>query len=336
MHPALDALTSHSRRWCDVVIEINAACFHTLSVIRGCLPAMQSLKLTLHGQALVETLPPSDFFEIAPKLHVVEVRSNSSQDWLKLPWPQLTQYSGILSDPPKFLRDSPRLSVCKLRAAFMGGSHFNSETAPARLGELRSLSLYHGYPVGSWRNTTGIFEGLVLPALERFRLLGPEPLICDLLIPFITRSACFLRSLTLHEVCFLEGELALLLTLTPLLEELDIKPIPPYCQWPFDFLIFAPTNPPFIPNLRLLTVHHYGGVDSTLLEVIRSRCDQKAYTVSRLECARLVFNPKYRPNPDYQLGHNHPKGGKYLGWRNHLNNKFFDKQPRVNRKVLST
>jgi hypothetical protein len=165
-------------------------------------------------------------------------------------------------------------------------------------------------------------------------LLGPEPPICDLLIPFITRSACFLRSLTLHKVGFLEGELARLLTLTPLLEELDIKPIPPY--WPFDFLIFAPTNPPFVPNLRLLTVHHYSGVGSTLLEVIRSRCDQNAYTISRLECARLVFNPKYRPNLDYLLGQNHPKSGKYLGWRNQLNIKFFGKQPCASSKVLLT
>jgi hypothetical protein len=344
MHPALDAVISHSHRWCDVVIVVITTCFHTLSAIRGCLPTMRSLKLTIHRrmtQALVETLPPPDIFEIAPKLHAVEVQSDLSQDWLKLPWPQLTQYSGILSDPPKFLGACPQLSVCKLRAAYMEEHHFNSQTAPARLGNLQSLSLSTGYRSVSWRHTTQLFEGLVVPNLECFRLRGPEPLICDLLITFMTRSACFLRSLTLHKVGFMEGELTRLLTLTPLLEELDLKPIPPYCT--FDFLIFAPTEPPLVPNLRLLTVHHYSGVDSALLKAIRSRCDypppcgaQKAYTISRLECARLVFNSKYRPTPDYLPGQNHPKSGKFLGWRNHLNNKFFGNQPRANSKVLLT
>ena len=169
-----------------------------------------------------------------------------------------------------------------------------------------------------------LLQGLVLPALKDFRFRGPE-LIAVPLISILTRSTCSLQTLTIHSNGLSIRDLTTLLTLTPLLDELDITPGFPGLVTP---LLCTESKPPLVPALRLLTIH--GTLSSRLLAVLKARCDDPAtHNVFRLECARLVFRPDdNRPPPDhpYQLHH---RDAKLLGWHQRLDDNLFGARAEV-------
>lgn len=328
-HPILDAIIPHAPRWCNVKIDVNSASYASLSGVRGSLAALHTLKIRLYAEPPFEPMSPSDIFAVAPNLRKVLIEGEGPQDWLMLPWHQLTEFSGKLKQAPRVLRAASQLVTCEL-AAVLGQPMVYLPFDPATLLSLQSLSLHSDW--GSLHSPQ-LLDNLVLPSLSIFRFRGPGLVInsCTSIL-----SGCSLQSLILHTTALQEGDLPRLLIHTPLLTDLDLDTCG--MQWNIVTpLIFTPDELPLVPELLRLTFRGHE-IPDNIVAVIKSRCDfpptpnpLHTYSVARLECARVVFrNPTTCRSAQNSLevwfGKNRPESGTVVGWNNHLSNIIFGKK----------
>ena len=190
-HPILDALASSSHRWQDVTFSITIPLLSSLTHIRGHLPSLQRLEIQLDLEAVPD---PGifDAFEFAPCLYEVSAPHFANLP-LKLPWSQLTQYTGPIIGPEtlEVLRHASNVVACTLYTYAFTGLHNSAPSGTVQLPQLRTLCIHS-------ESDAGLLDGLVLPVLEDISFREhPNGGTLVSVLSLLRRSSCSLKKLHL-------------------------------------------------------------------------------------------------------------------------------------------
>ena len=225
-HPVLDFLVGHSERWRVFKLGAISTLLPLLRGVRGRLPLLEILSIWIirHEQPF---LVDCDLFEIAPKLHYVDMNYDAMEH-LILPVSQLTTYKDRVRDH-YYNGYKSLLQLVITEATFLERltiiNLVHSITIPLiTLPSLVQLQVSFAY----WGHH-GILENLTLPAIEDITITDchPRDPLISTLISMILRSdsTCPLKRLALIKTTNVGGELTTLLQLTPCLEYLSL-PMP--------------------------------------------------------------------------------------------------------------
>ncbi|KAF8149417.1 hypothetical protein B0H34DRAFT_733683 [Crassisporium funariophilum] len=290
-HPIIDALVSHSYRWEEATIESTCNTVNAFHKIKGRIPRLRALSLTLHNR-LWGFHGVIDLFEEAPQLRQVSV-VRLYTDEVALPWSQLTQYEestnngGALNQVLMHAVDLRTLEITAQRSYY-------ATVAMTTFPHLVSLSLKLGTV-----DADEILDNLTLPAVRHIRIGPYHENLAPHLTALITRSPdpCLLQKLAYRTATQFsqDGDLAKLLQLTPGLVELDIA-MPSQVDL-CDLVMWRLGGPCIVPLLEVLLIHssieEITGKERSLRDIALSRCEKPTrrfgWAARRLRTFRLVF-----------------------------------------------
>lgn len=310
IHPLLRSLAACSRRWKHVSLDLELFQYDVLCDIKDNLPLLQSLALyhdNQRGYSWVETV-----FGSAPQLRSVCLNRTIDPYMITLPWAQLTHLSLLLYDIDNCLK---ALTLCVgLEECVITLSGYIIE--PGRidslphvsLNRLRSLKFVSDY------GFNGFAEHLHAPALSDLvvddRLTGQ---VTMQLRSLITRSSCYILSLTLNAGQITSDDLIVILRLLPLLRDFELEEFYSSAAGP-DFLVRLtardPRNSPddiLAPNLQSLYLANVPKLFDyeVLADMIQSRlllhdslyASASGYPKAQVVCIEKVW-VAFRPNID--------------------------------------
>jgi hypothetical protein len=220
-HPAIDEALPHSDRWEEISLTYPFSSISNLNVIKGRLRCLDSLKFKLDGHFDTAARQPIDAFEIAPRLHSVEIKSRLSPHIFTLPWSQLTylkaHVQNYLEDCLDVLSLCHNLRTCSLRWKF--------QLLVVRRPPIRMLHL-HSLDIESSASSDDPFTYLSLPALRICNYVNFNNNVWNNLefVSFLSRSQCSLQKLVLRvfNSVVSNEELTLCLEHSPDLIELEL------------------------------------------------------------------------------------------------------------------
>ncbi|KAJ7695755.1 hypothetical protein B0H17DRAFT_1055480 [Mycena rosella] len=261
----LEVIARYCHQWETVKIDLMDRDAALLGKVKGRLPLLQKLTVSVYGESLGDT------FGQAPKLRDLDVTViNTSARALSptnFPWSQLNVFRGeslSIEDCFQVLRLTPHLECCTFSGWF--GDSNGLPVLPLNLPSLRSLSLLNPEQFG-W-----FLGALTLPGLEDLRLsiLARQiPSFCE----FIYRSSCSLKQLALRTSSMLSYEaLSKLWEAVPTVTHIDVSP--GIFSDQMTRLLFE--QKAVLPNLCGVAVDGKGPDSSTmdyqlLLDMLRSR-----------------------------------------------------------------
>lgn len=299
---ALDVLLGTSDRWEVATIEFSPESVTFFSAIRGRLSSLRRLELMLIGRPVANKME-HDMFERAPNLQEAFIQG----DWLSvhfsLPWPQLLQYKdsrGNNGGSHDIIR--ALTSVNKL------GITWKSETDELDPGdeEAATLPVLERLDVDFiFLSHQGFFECLILPNIKELNIgnhIGdPIPRLISMFLRSQTTS--LLQKLTIYTQFHRPGDLSLLLSLTPQLQELSI--------WMPDArdlsnLNIQPGVRVLVPELRYVRfiTDTTFGLEHHINALAASRCELETYSAGFPNSITQAIRPLSHFSITLRDGHN--------------------------------
>ncbi|KAF9527284.1 hypothetical protein CPB83DRAFT_856293 [Crepidotus variabilis] len=266
-------LFRHSERWERVSLNITELVCAHFSRLKGKLQSLEFIDLQLLPSGRLHV----NMFQEAPRLQEVHISLGPLPGFMYLPWSQLTVYREESREITALMNVLAHASKVLQRLDFElidGSSTTMVVQIPHRqYPRLTRLALRstHGPPIAT------LLEWLTMPTLEDLTLhdFGGVPVLPPLL-SFIQRSACTLKSLSLHSLLS-TSQIISVLRLTPHLHELDLNYIN-------DDLVKAFTATEnlenftwkLLPELESLTIHVdllSQGLLHHIPKLAQARCD---------------------------------------------------------------
>ncbi|KAJ7084627.1 hypothetical protein B0H15DRAFT_888246 [Mycena belliarum] len=293
----IQQLIEHSERWFKVSLPLDPELLELLSPIRGRLPSLQIMSVIIpsknHSAAVGNTMLNADAFESAPKLHSLSLYSVTGAMGLpRLPLAQVERlmFTIARTNDANFkdiVARSPNIRKLTCHCSTHLGYSPPTRTVPVLLSELRAIELK--------------FSDIALfffsaPRLESLSMAVFHNISGDIFFPFIERSGCNLRSLSLTKLWMHESVLQQVLRATPALEELSIWDARRdlVTDSAMQALVMHPTRPALIPSLQILNLHgSYDFQTTTLLDMFESRTTpQQPTQTARLRVVDLRLDQR--------------------------------------------
>ncbi|KAI5826425.1 hypothetical protein K523DRAFT_331209 [Schizophyllum commune Tattone D] len=220
----LEPIVETCERWHYLFLFAHPDDFPRFAVIRGHLPALQSLQVipTRIGEP-TDTTPT--MFEIAPKLNTLSLGGHALELNFALPWKQIRVFEANYIDPADVLRFLPLMpALTDLKLGREPPEHTPGPTQGIMitLARLRALTLNVSEGQRSPAHPGDLLDHLTLPALDDLEVECDVEESIETLRRLIERSDCRIETLTLVVTFKCRGNLLGLFRLTPHLQRLTL------------------------------------------------------------------------------------------------------------------
>lgn len=267
IQPMIDTFLPYCNRLQHLELyDLQWSVLSSLAIAKNNLPCLETL--TVHTYRHTE--PESqlmDTFELAPKLHTLDLGVGTKSHDLRIPWSQLTHFAADrdIDECHSTLMSMPDITTLCIHLHF--GIYLSVPIT--QLCQLTRLELTSMSDVGPF------FDYLSCPVLRHFSYgdvgggWNQKPFIS-----FLSRSSCSLWSLQLQYGDLCEDELVRLLEHTPELGELRLGPTNHALSANTMSRLTYRQAPCLVPRLRHLEVYRegvYKDEDEFFIEMIESR-----------------------------------------------------------------
>ncbi|ESK88005.1 hypothetical protein Moror_10810 [Moniliophthora roreri MCA 2997] len=224
-HPLLIAACAHSARWENVYIHVGQDSVEALqrlaTMIKGNIPILQRLRLSLNTEDDVLENVVCDAFSIAPKLYSLSIMdSQGFSKFLKVGWKQITHGYVHALDPVELSDTLSRLKNVRY-LSLMYQKREGLTCSPITLPQLHTLFMITRPPRNHSAGINSVLDRIVAPNLYELRVSIKGPKVGSF-PQLLTRSAASLRSLSLKASDLLGEALSQLLECVPALESLSL------------------------------------------------------------------------------------------------------------------
>ncbi|PBK73256.1 hypothetical protein ARMSODRAFT_952262 [Armillaria solidipes] len=164
----LDVLTAQAARWRNVKLRLKGSLFENLSLVKNCLPMLETLDLYLPNDRVLPF--PTDVFVNTPSLHTLTLTLCSPTEFI-FPWKQLKELSIYLQSPLsenyylQILRNGSLLETFRLQADLLRDFETNLHThRVTTLSYLRVLEIDSEF--------SSLLNSICLPKLSSLTVCG--------------------------------------------------------------------------------------------------------------------------------------------------------------------
>jgi hypothetical protein len=312
LHPAADAIIQHSDRWENAYISGPPDFYNNVIATKGRLSRLDKLSIWLTHNYLGSP-SPINVFSVAPRLYDITLR-HADPSMVALPWKQVKQCKLCLTGQYCLETLSRMTSLVECHLEDIGYATVSFQV----VSHLRSL-LLTGYTDGVF----ALFQGLLLPDVSTITFdLEQNTWLPHEFLPFIRRSSCSLKRLTLLAVELTSDELIDCLFELPSLSELEIDSVwywgpeldDCFGEAVLSQLTIIDGKPACIlPNLQVLQL--WGPMqfdDHRFADMVQSRWCEPPRHIARLESIRLRYHREWDKEAIGRLGQLQDEGLEFF------------------------